>query len=125
MRCRAATSARCGSTPPQASLSRSAPAWATTSPTSLRQVATLIATSGGRARTARPRRPTPPPRVALGRGRPLVAGAALPPADVDEVGAVGHGLAGRVQRGAESAGGPLVEERGGRPADHGHDAGRI
>src|ERR1700722_19977620 len=52
VRYRAATMASPGSTPPQASLSRSAPAWATTSPTSARQVSTLITTSGWRSRRA-------------------------------------------------------------------------
>ncbi len=48
----AATSARRGSTPPHASLMRSAPAWPTASPTSARQVSTLMTTSGWRSRTA-------------------------------------------------------------------------
>lgn len=49
---RAATSASPGSTPPQASLSRSAPASQTASPTSARQVSTLMITSGKRRRTS-------------------------------------------------------------------------
>ena len=49
---RAATSASRGSTPPHASFSRSAPASHTASPTSARQVSTLITTSGMRRRTS-------------------------------------------------------------------------
>lgn len=49
---RAATSASFGSTPPQASFSTSAPAAQTASPTSCRQVSTLITTSGWRRRTS-------------------------------------------------------------------------
>lgn len=49
---RAATSASLGSTPPQASLRTSAPASHTASPTSCRQVSTLITTSGWRRRTS-------------------------------------------------------------------------
>ncbi|MGC0349650.1 hypothetical protein RKD34_005230 [Streptomyces sp. SAI-218] len=48
----AATSARPGSTPPQASFSRSAPASHTASPTDARQVSTLMITSGNRRRTS-------------------------------------------------------------------------
>jgi hypothetical protein len=59
------------------------------------------------------------------RGRAhLVAGACLHPADVDDLGPVGHRLAGRVQGGAELPCRPAVEERIGRPVDHGHDAER-
>jgi hypothetical protein len=62
--------------------------------------------------------------VDLRGGAHLVAGAGLYPADVDDLGPVGHRLAGRVQRGAELPGGSAVEERIGRPVDHGHDAER-
>src|SRR5215468_6463242 len=48
----AATCARPGSAPPQASLSRSAPAAATASPTGARQVSTLMTTEGCLARSA-------------------------------------------------------------------------
>jgi len=58
-----------------------------------------------------------------GRGH-LVAGARLDPADVDDVGAVRHGLAGRVERGGEFTGGTLVEKGVGCAVDHGHDAER-
>ena len=51
-RWRAATCASRGSTPPHASFSRSAPASHTASPTSCRQVSTLITTSGNRRRTS-------------------------------------------------------------------------
>ncbi len=50
---RAATSASLGSTPPHASFRTSAPASQTASPTSCRQVSTLITTSGWRRRTSR------------------------------------------------------------------------
>jgi hypothetical protein len=62
--------------------------------------------------------------VDLRGGADLVAGAGLHPADVDDLGSVGHRLAGRVQRGAETDGAPAVEERIGRPVDHGHDPER-
>jgi hypothetical protein len=62
--------------------------------------------------------------VDLGGGAHLVARPGFHPADVDDVSPVGHRPAGRVQRGAELPGGPAVEERIGRPVDHGHDPER-
>jgi hypothetical protein len=62
--------------------------------------------------------------VDLGRGGDLVAGSRLDPADVDDLGPVGHRPAGRVEGGAELDGGPAVEERVWRPVDHGHDPER-
>ena len=50
--CSAATRARSGSAPPQASLSRSAPAAATAAPTGARQVSTLSTAPGWRSRSA-------------------------------------------------------------------------
>jgi hypothetical protein len=48
--------------------------------------------------------------VDLGHGAHLVTRAGLHPADVDDVGPVGHGPAGGVERGAELGGGAAIEE---------------
>ena len=99
-------------------MSRSAPAAATASPTSARQVSTLITTS----------------RVALADGGDevddpaqlladvdVLAGPGLDPADVDDVGAVGDGPVDGGEGGVEAEGGAPVEERVGRAVDDGHD----
>src|SRR4051812_34472999 len=108
MPCAAATSASRGSTPPQVSLSRSAPA---------------AAAGGGVERAAPARGGAPPPLGPRGGGVdprggggsrgggeeidappqllghvPLVAGAGLPPADVDDVGPVRDGPVDRGER---------------------------
>ena len=115
---RAATSASRGSTPPQASFSRSAPASQTASPTSCRQVSTLITTSGKRAahlgdETDRAAR--------LLRGGDLLARARLHPADVDDGRALGHRLLHARERGLVAEGGALVVERVRGPVHDRHD----
>jgi len=59
-----------------------------------------------------------------GRGY-LVAGARLDPADVDDLGSVGHRAARRVQGGPELAGDPAVKEGIRGPVHHGHDPERV
>jgi hypothetical protein len=62
--------------------------------------------------------------VDLGGGGHLVTGSRLDPADVHDLGPVGHRPAGRVQRRTELPGGPAVEEGIRGPVHDGHDPER-
>ena len=98
-----------GSQPPQASFRTSAPAAHTASPTSARQVSTLITTSGKRLRTSATNGDHP--AHLLGGVDDLLAGAGLHAADVHEVRALARGRLDAVQRGGVGEGGALVVER--------------